>query len=117
MMMTPGVRKLALTAHVTFSVGWLGAVAGFLALALAGLTSEEAQRVRAAYMAMGLMGWLVIVPMSLASLLTGLVQALGTRWGLFQHYWVLVKFLMTLLASRPLPPIGRLSFLRSGAEA
>jgi hypothetical protein len=32
--LTPGLRKLALTAHVTTSVGWLGAVAGFLALAI-----------------------------------------------------------------------------------
>ena len=34
-MMTSSVRKLALTTHVTSSVGWIGAVAGFLALALA----------------------------------------------------------------------------------
>ncbi len=38
--MTPGLRKFARTAHVTSSVGWLGAVAGFLALAAAGLTSQ-----------------------------------------------------------------------------
>jgi hypothetical protein len=60
---TPGLRKLALTAHVTSSVGWLGAVAGFLALAVAGLTSEDAQMVRAAYLAMELTGWFVIVPL------------------------------------------------------
>ena len=30
-----GFRKLALTTHVTSSVGWIGAVAGFLALAVA----------------------------------------------------------------------------------
>ncbi len=34
MIMTPGIRKFALTAHVTSSVGVVGAVAGFLALAL-----------------------------------------------------------------------------------
>jgi len=34
--MTPRLRKFVLTAHVTLSVGWLGAVAGFLALAIAG---------------------------------------------------------------------------------
>jgi hypothetical protein len=37
----------------------------------------------------------VIVPFSLASLLTGLVLALGTPWGLFRHYWVAAKFLLT----------------------
>ncbi|MEV5301165.1 hypothetical protein [Amycolatopsis methanolica] len=36
---SPRVRKIALAAHVTTSVGWLGAVGAFLALALAGLTT------------------------------------------------------------------------------
>ena len=111
--MTPGLRKLALTAHVTSSVGWLGAVAGFLALAVSGLTSQDAQMVRAAYLAMELTGWLVIVPLSLASLLTGLVQALGTVWGLFRHYWVVAKLLITVLATIVLlvhmQPIGHIA--------
>jgi len=99
MTMTPGLRKFALTAHVTFSVGWLGAVAGFLALAVASLTSKDAQVVRAAYVAMDLTAWFVIVPLALASLLTGLVQSLGTDWGLFRHYWVLAKLLLTVVAT------------------
>lgn len=98
-MMAPGPRKFALTAHVTSSVGWFGAVAAFLALAVAGLTSRDPETAHASYLAMELIGWYVIVPMSLASLATGLVQALGTSWGLFQHFWVLVKLLMTLLAT------------------
>jgi uncharacterized membrane protein len=99
MTMTPRLRKFALTAHVTSSVGWLGAIAGFLALAVAGLTSQDALRVRAAYLAMELTSWFVIVPLSLASPLTGLVQSLGTTWGLFRHYWVLAKLLITIPAS------------------
>ena len=97
--MSPGLRKLALTAHVTASVGWLGAVACFLALAVAGLASRDSQTVRAAYLAMELSTRFVIVPLSFAALLTGLVQSLGTRWGLFRHYWVLIKFLLTVLAA------------------
>lgn len=97
--MTPGVRKFALTAHVTSSVGWLGAVGAFLALAVAGLTSSNAQIVRASYIAMELTGWCVIVPLSLATLLTGLVQSLGTTWGLFRHYWIVAKLAITVLAS------------------
>jgi hypothetical protein len=38
MNMTPG--RFQLTAHVTSSIGSLGTVAGFLALAVAGLTSQ-----------------------------------------------------------------------------
>jgi hypothetical protein len=99
MIMTPGLRKFALTTHIVSSVGWLGAVAGFLALAVAGLTSEDAQTVRAAYLAMGLTGWFVIVPLGLASLPTGLVMSLGTEWGLFRHYWIMAKLLITVLAT------------------
>ncbi|UUZ65482.1 hypothetical protein LP417_13840 [Polaromonas sp. P1-6] len=90
--MTPRLRKFVLTAHVTASVGWLGALAVFLAHALASLLSEDAQMVRAASLAMGVAAWFVILPLSLASLITGLVQALGTSWGLFRHYWIFLNF-------------------------
>jgi hypothetical protein len=99
MTMTPAIRKFALTAHITFSVGWLGAVAGFLALAVHGLTIQDAQLVRGLYLAMGIIGWYVIVPLCLASLATGLIQSLGTQWGLFRHYWVTVKFLLTIVST------------------
>ena len=99
MSMTPGLRKFVLTAHVISSVGWLGAVVAYLALAVAALTSADAQMVRAAWIAMELTGWFVIVPLALASLLIGVVNALGTPWGLFRHYWVLVKFLLTVFAT------------------
>ncbi len=44
-------------------------------------------------------GWFVLVPFSVASLLTGLTQALGTPWGLFRHYWVLIKLLINVVAT------------------
>ena len=99
MTMTPRLRKFVLTAHVTSSVGWLGAVVGFLALSVAGLASEDEQLVRAAFLTMELTGWFVLVPFALASLLTGLVQSLGTTWGLFRHYWVLFKLLINVFAT------------------
>jgi hypothetical protein len=95
----PRLRKFVLTAHVVSSVGWLGAVAVFLALSVVGLTSQDAQVVRAVYLAMESAGWIVLVPLSLASLLTGLVQSLGTKWGLFRHYWVLIKLLINVVAT------------------
>lgn len=94
--MTPGVRKLTLTAHITSSVGWLGAVVAYLVIAIAGLTSADPEMVRGAYLVTALIGWLVIVPFSFAALLTGLVQSLGTEWGLFRHYWILSKFVLTV---------------------
>jgi hypothetical protein len=94
--MRPGFRKFALTAHVTTSVGWFGAVGAFLCLAITGLRTTDAHLMRATYLGMQLVAFCVIVPLSLASPLTGLVQSLGTHWGLFRHYWVLVKFLITV---------------------
>jgi hypothetical protein len=99
MRMAPSLRCLALTTHIACSVGWLGAVAGFLALAVAGLISQNPLAVRAFDLAMALTGWFVIVPLCLASLLTGLVQAFGTPWGLFRHYWVLFKLLINVMAT------------------
>ncbi|MCX5275336.1 hypothetical protein [Streptomyces virginiae] len=97
--MTPRQRKLALTAHVAASVGWLGAVAAFLALAAVGMTGQNAQTTRAMYMAMEVTGWYVIVPLAAASLLTGVISALGTTWGLLRYYWVVVKLVITVLAT------------------
>ena len=109
----PRLRKLTLTLHVTASVGWLGAVAAFLALAVAGLSSSAPQTVRGAYLAMDVVGWYVIVPFSAASLLTGLVQSLGTVWGLLRHYWVIAKLLITVGATVLLlvhmQPVGHLA--------
>jgi hypothetical protein len=99
MIMEPHLRKFVLTAHVVCSVGALGGVIGFLVLAIAGLTSENAQVARGAYMSMEAIGWYALVPLAFASLLTGLVQSLGTPWGLFRHYWVLAKLLLTVFAT------------------
>lgn len=117
MTLTPRLRRLALTAHVTSSVGWLGAVISFLALAVVGLTSQDMQLVRSAYVVMETTGWFVIVPLSIASLLTGLVHSLGTEWGLFRHYWVVIKLVLTILATIVLlvhmQPIGQIADVAS----
>ena len=96
--MKPGVRKFALSAHLTFSIGWIGAVLAYLALGIAAVNSDAVDTVRAAWTAMELTGWFVIVPLALASLFTGLLMALGTKWGLFRHYWVLISLALTIIA-------------------
>jgi hypothetical protein len=97
--MPTAVRKFALTVHLTSSVGWIGAVTAYLALGVAAVTSADAQTVRAAWTAMDVTGWWVIVPLALAALATGLVMSLGTPWGLFRHYWVLISLALTVLCT------------------
>lgn len=99
MLMTPYTRKFVLTAHVVASVGLLGSIASFLVLSIAGIVTENIDVVRSVYPAMQLIAQFVIVPLAVFSVLTGVVQSLGTPWGLFQHYWVFIKLLITVFAT------------------
>ncbi len=99
MTMSPSLRKFALAAHLTLSVGWVGAVAAYMALDVTVVTSRNAQTLRAAYLGMALIVENVIVPLALASLLTGLIMSLGTKWGLVRYYWVLISLLLTVFAT------------------
>ena len=99
MTLSPLLRKVGLTAHVATSVGWLGSVVVFLALAVGGLTQGDAFGARAAYVAMERTTSLVIVPAAIASFVTGLVQAWGTPWGIVRHYWVVAKLLLSVVST------------------
>lgn len=115
-MFSPRTRDLALTAHVVSSVGWLGAVLVFLVIAISGLTAED-HVARASYASMQIVAWRVIVPLCFASFATGIVQSLGTKWGLFRHYWVVIKLVITVIATGFLllhtRPIDELAHLAS----
>lgn len=95
MTMAPGLRKFVLTVHLACSLGWIGAVVAYLVLGISAVTTKDVETVRAAWIAMELTGWSAIVPLALGSLLTGLVISLGTSWGLFRHYWVLISLALT----------------------
>ena len=99
MRLSPPLRKAALAVHLAVSVGWIGAVAAYLALDLTAASSADAAMLRAAYLGMGLIADSVIVPMALASLVTGLIVSLGTKWGLVRHWWVLVSLALTVFAT------------------
>lgn len=95
-MVSRKLGKLMLTMHIAVSVGWLGAVAGFLVLSIAALGSRNVSIVRGAYLSMNLVGLYLLVPLSFAALLTGVVQSLGTSWGLFRQYWTIAKLALTI---------------------
>jgi hypothetical protein len=80
-------------------IGWIGAVFTSLVVAVIALgTGDEGIR-RATHLMLEPLGWYTLVPLSAASLATGVVQSLGTRWGLLRHYWVIVKLAMNVLAT------------------
>lgn len=90
----PRVRMVVYTLHVIVSVGWLGAAAAYLTLAIMGLTTPDGVKGQSAYVSMESIARFAILPASFAALLTGVAHALGTPWGLFRHYWVIAKLVL-----------------------
>jgi len=114
--MGPRLRRLMLTTHITLSVSWIGAVAAYLVLDVTTATSQDPQTLRAAYIAMASITWWAIVPLAYASLATGIIMSLGTKWGLFRHWWVVLSLLLTVFAVLVLMSETRtIDFLASAA--
>lgn len=97
MTVSPPLRKALMAFHVACSVGWMGAVAVFIALDLAALSDPEQSRLL--WLALDATGWTLLVPLAIATLVTGVTVALASPWGLLRHYWVLFKLLITAFAT------------------
>lgn len=113
MLMSTRLRKAVLTTHITTSVGLLGAIAAFCALSLAGLSAVESATIRAAYVSMDVVARFVIAPLAIFALLTGIAESLGTHWGLFRHYWIVAKLILTAVATAVL--LIKLDLIARGA--
>ncbi|MFJ2191157.1 DUF2269 domain-containing protein [Kitasatospora sp. NPDC087861] len=96
--LSPSARKRLVVLHITVSVSWLALMLCLLTLAVTALTTDDADRLRTAYRAMGMLGDALILPLSLLTFLSGVALGLGTSWGLFRYYWVSTKFWLTLAA-------------------
>ncbi len=81
--------------HVIASVAWVGASLCLVVLGLTGLLAEDPLTRRSAYVALGAVAGTVALPVSLAAFASGVLIALGTRWRLFRHWWVLVSLIAT----------------------
>lgn len=92
------VRRWTLVLHVVVSVGWLGVDLALLTLGATALLTEDAALSRAAYLGMDVVGGTLLIPIALSALVTGVLLALGGRWGLVRHWWVLAKFGITTVA-------------------
>jgi hypothetical protein len=97
-MVKPAMRRACLVAHIAASVGWLGAIAASLALAVVALVTTDPAVTDAVYRVLEPLGWASLVPFSLAALATGVLQSLVSPWGLIRHYWVLIKLALNLFA-------------------
>ncbi|SNS41695.1 hypothetical protein SAMN04488107_2465 [Geodermatophilus saharensis] len=88
----PHWRRALVVVHVGSSVGLLGADAAVLTLDLAGATGADPPTV---YPAAALLGSVLLVPLALVSLTSGVLLGLLTPWGLLRHWWVALKLVLT----------------------
>ena len=115
MQMGPALRKGMLSLHIIVSMGWLGALAAYLALDLIAATNSDLQMVSAAWIGMNAIVTYVIVPLAIATLITGIIQSLGTKWGLVRYWWVLISLVLTIFATVVL--LSQTEHIRLAAEA
>ncbi|HZO26692.1 MAG TPA: DUF2269 domain-containing protein [Chloroflexota bacterium] len=94
--LSPGQRKALVAAHIVLSVGLLGLSTALFVLATAGALTSDPATAQAAYRSMAIFTRGVVQPVAVATLVTGVVLSLGTKWGLFQHTWIVVKLVLTL---------------------
>ncbi|MFD9600124.1 DUF2269 domain-containing protein [Streptomyces sp. NPDC056708] len=92
-------RRSLLVAHVAVSVSWLGLTVGLLTLGITAFLTGDPATAQAATRAMKIFGDWLVIPVALLSLLSGLVLALRTPWGLARHRWVWTKFWLTLVTA------------------
>lgn len=90
-------RRLTLLVHVVTSVSWIGVDLVMLVLAITGLTSTDPQLVAASYVALHRFAILLLLPVGLLALASGLLLGWGTRFGVLRYWWVVVKLILNIV--------------------
>jgi uncharacterized membrane protein len=92
--LAPRLRRAVLTVHIVASVGLLGDVAGFVAVAVRAATTADPELAAASYEILSLFSVAFGIPLSFLSLATGLLLGAGTKWGVLRYRWVTGKLLL-----------------------
>ena len=88
-------RKALLTIHIASAVALLGGTAGFLVIAVRAATRGDQAEAHVLYEALGQLPLFTGIPLSFIALVSGVLVALTSKWGLFRYWWVTAK--LTLL--------------------
>ena len=94
--LSPRVRKAIVAAHTLVAVGWFGIVLAKLVLEIVAVSMADQSVARAGYLFMGTLDRAVFPPAAVATLISGIVLSVGTAWGLFRHWWIVVKLVLTI---------------------
>lgn len=94
--MSRGLRHLLVWLHVVSSVSWLSQAAALTVLLLVSAFSPPGPHKAAAAAGAELLDKTVLVHSANTAAFTGLILAAVTTWGYFHHWWVAVKFVLTV---------------------
>src|SRR4051794_13875792 len=89
--LSPRARRALLCAHILISVGLLGDVAGFIAVAIRAAGTDDPEVARASYDILAMFSTLFGIPLSFAALLTGIALGLSSKWGVLRYPWTAAK--------------------------
>jgi hypothetical protein len=95
-MLSPRTRRIVLTTHIVASVGLLGDVAVYLAVATRAATTSDPALQSACYELLTMFGFVFGIPLSLGSLATGVALGLGSKWGVIRYPWVTTKLALNV---------------------
>ena len=93
--LAPRIRKAIVVLHVISSVAILGQV--WVNAVLAVIAMRAPGSARAAYSFMQDLVYASAAPLSVLSLVSGVVLGLGTKWGVLRFRWVTAKLALLLL--------------------
>lgn len=90
-------RHAVVWLHVITSVGWMAQALVLFTLLATGFTSDDPV-IRASATSMAhVVDTELLAPSANAAAFTGLMLAASTAWGFFRSWWVLVKFVITIV--------------------
>jgi hypothetical protein len=78
------------------SVGLLGDSAGFLAVALRAARTVDPAAVLEQIRVLNMFAMVFGIPLSVASIVTGVALGLGSKWGVFRYPWVTTKLALNV---------------------
>ena len=89
-------KRWLLSAHLLFMAVWLGSVVCSLALNVVALKATDPQLLNNIYTLTETLDNYVVRTGAAGSLLTGLLLAWLTQWGLLRFYWIIAKEITTI---------------------
>ena len=78
-------------AHIAAGVALLGSSSGLVLTAARAATRDDPAEAHTLYELMRILTFSLAIPFSFIALASGAALALGTRWGLLRHWWVVAK--------------------------